>query len=394
MQPRREFRDALALLLAVAIGCSPAHAIVTLNFNDGHDHVYVTGTVGVSSDSNVFANNTGQGDYIYSSSLTAEYVRRAGWIGVNANVSVAGSHFGSIKGQDFSNPSFGLEFTKQSGRTTGSITLSAARSSRADSAVNLRTSSWNYDAGLNYAYPVIERFKLSGQFGYSASKFADETNLVNLSTYTAGINLFYVYNTERDVSAGYRYRYTETSINDATTDHNFTVGMAGRLIRGLNGSINFGYQFRVPAGNSHQPTYQGLSANGATTYDINRKLSVSGQVSKDFSTTATDSSVDTVAGSLVAKYAYNRRWGFSAGTGWGRSRFLGQAGRVILELGPPLVLGKNRQDDFFHWDTSLNYARNERFKISFGYSWFKNWSTTAYADFVRATWNVNLNSRL
>ena len=46
---------------------------------------------------------------------------------MNANASVGSSRFATLKGQDFDNPSFGLEFTKQSGRTTGSLTLSAAR---------------------------------------------------------------------------------------------------------------------------------------------------------------------------------------------------------------------------------------------------------------------------
>lgn len=127
MHLRREYRACLAVLLALAIGCSPAHGIVTLNFNEGHDHVYVTGTLGVSSDSNVFANADAEGDFIYSTTLSAAYVRRAGWIGVNADVGVSSSHFATIKGQDFSNPNFSLEFTKQSGRTTGSLTLSAAR---------------------------------------------------------------------------------------------------------------------------------------------------------------------------------------------------------------------------------------------------------------------------
>jgi long-subunit fatty acid transport protein len=170
--------------------------------------------------------------------------------------------------------------------------------------------------------------------------------------------------------------------------------MAGRLLRGLNGAVNFGYQFRVPHGGLNQDTFHGVSASGATSYDINRKVSLSGQVSKDFSTTATDSSVDTVAASLAGKYAFNRRLGFTLGTGWGRSRFLGDAGRVILELGPPTLFGKNRQDDFFHWEATVNYDRSDRFKISFSYNWFKNWSTTPYADFVRGTWSVDLNSRL
>lgn len=394
MQPWREIRAARALLLAVVIGCVPAHALVTLNFNDGHDRVYVTATLGATHDSNVTASNGGQGDFVYSAGLQAEYTRRAGWIGVNANMAVNSSHFATLKGEDFSNPSFGLEFTKQSGRTTGALTLSAARLSRADSALNVRTTSWNYSAALDTAYPVVDRFKLTGQFGYAATKYVDAAYLVNLSTYTAGLNMFYVYNTVRDLSAGYRYRYTQTSVSDSTTDHNFTVGMSGRLIRGLNGSVNVGYQFRVPHGGVNHTRASGLSASGATSYAINRKLSLSGQISKDFTTTATDASVDTTAADLGSSYAFNSQWGLGAGTGWGESKFLGQGGRVILAVGPPEVFGPNRQDTFAHWDASVNYSRNEHFKVSFSYGWFRNWSTVPYADFVRASWNLKLNSRL
>ncbi len=170
MRIRRDIRAALALLLACAIICTPAPALVTLNLNDGHDHVYVTASLGASHDSNVFAKNNGPGDFVFTTGLVAEYVRRAGWIGVNGSVGVSGAHFASLKGEDFSNPNFNLEFTKQSGRTTGSLTLSATRSSRADAAVNIRTTSWNYSAGLNLAYPIIERFKATATLGYSASR--------------------------------------------------------------------------------------------------------------------------------------------------------------------------------------------------------------------------------
>jgi len=393
MKPWRELRALLALALAALLVATPAHGLVTLNFNDGHDHIHVSATANVSSDSNVFAARDGKGDYIVSSGLTAEYTRRAGWIGVNASVGVGASHFLTLKGEDFANPSFSAELTKQSGRTTGSLTLSATRESRADAALNTRSTSWAYTAGLNYAYPVIERFKLAGNFGYSAHKYLDTTSLINLSTYSAGINLFYVYNTERDLSAGYRYRYTETSINSSTTDHDFSVGMSGRIIRGLNGSVRIGYQFRVPSGSS-TATFSGLSANGSTTYALNRKVNLTAQISKDFSTTATDSSVDTTAADLSLQYARNSHWSLTGSIGGGDSRFLGQSGRVVISAGPPPVFGASRRDDFFHWDAGISYARSEHLKLAFTYGWFRNWSTTPFADFVRSSWNLNLNSRL
>jgi hypothetical protein len=394
MKSWRTLRAFLAVALAAILAATPAHGLVTLNFNDGHDHVHVTATFGVSSDSNIYASRDSKGDYIFSSGLTAEYTRRAGWIGVNASVGVSGSHFATVKGQDFRNPTFSAELTKQSGRTTGSLTLSATRQSRADAAVNLRSSTWTYSAGLNYAYPVIERFKLAGNFSYTGQKQIDNKNLVNLSTYSAGLSMFYVYNTERDLSASYRYRLTETSINSSTSDHDFSLGMTGRIIRGLNGSVRVGYQFRIPNATPGSQKSSGLSASGSTSYAINRKVSLSSQISKDFSTTSTDASVDSTAADLTAQYAYSSKWSLTAGLGGGDSRFLGQNGRVILSLGPPEVFGPNRHDTFFHWEAGIGYARSEHMKLSFNYSWFKNWSTTAFADFVRASWNLNLNSRL
>ena len=390
----RALRAFLALALAAILAATPAHGLVTLNFNDGHDHIHVNATFNVSSDSNIYASRDSKGDYIFSTGLTAAYTRRAGWIGVNASVGVSGSHFATIKGQDFSNPNFNAEFTKQSGRTTGSLTLGATRQSRADAAVNLRSSTWAYNAGLNLAYPVIERFKLAATLTYAGTKQIDNTNLVNLATYSAGMSMFYVYNTERDLSTSYRYRRTQTSVSTSTSDHDFSVGMTGRIIRGLNGSVNVGYQFRVPDASTGGETFHGLSANGAVSYALNRKASLGAQISKDFSTTSTDSSVDSTAADLTLKYAYSSRWSFNGGLGGGDSRFLGTGGRVIISVGPPPILGPNRRDTFYHWDAGVSYARSEHMKLSFTYSWFKNWSTTPFADFVRASWNLNLNSQL
>jgi hypothetical protein len=101
--------------------------------------------------------------------------------------------------------------------------------------------------------------------------------------------------------------------------------------------------------------------------------------------------VDTTAADLNGKYAYNSHWSLNTGAGWGRSRFLGQGGRVVLALGPPAVLGPNRQDDFVHWDAGLNYSRSH-FSVSLTYGWFKNWSTVPFADFVRGTWNLNVKT--
>ena len=391
MKSWREIRALVAVLLAACLACPPARALVTLN--DSHDHIFVSTSFGVNHDSNVFASNGSPGDYVYSTGVTADYSRRAGWIGVNASVSMSASRFGKVKNQNFNNPNYSLELTKQSGRTTGSFTLSGARESRADASVNLRTDSWNYNAGLNYKYPIIERFTLSGGLVYSSHKYIDNAALANLSTYSTSFDLFYLLPRERDLIGGYRYRYDETSSHSAFTDHALTFGISGPIISGINGAVRFGYQTRVPHGTAKSQGQSGSwTGSSSVTYALTRKASLSGSLAKDFSVTATSASVDTTTASLDAQYAYNARWSLSANAGWSDSRFLGESGRIILSASP-LLLGPNRHDTNVNWGASLGYTRSEHLKINFGYTWFENYSTTAFADFIRTNWNLNLSSR-
>jgi hypothetical protein len=383
----------LAGLLAVCLASSPSHALVT--FNDSHDRIKVNGSFSVSRDSNIFASADNAGDFVYSTSLVASYQRRAGWIGVNASVSMGASRFGKNTSENFSNPSYSMELTKQSGRTTGSFTLNAARESRADAAVNFRTDSWNYNAGLNFKYPNpigFTRATLTGGANYSGKLYADSATLANLSTYSTNLDLIYMLPRERDFVAGYRYRYSATSRDSSYSDHSFSTGISGKLIFGLNGSIRAGLQSRVPQGSAAgQGTFSSWSGSSSIAYPISRKLSLGATLAKDFSTTATDASVDSLTASVDAKYAHNRRWSLSANAGWGDSYFLGEKGRVIVAVNP-IVLGPNRHEQYVNWGANVGYTRSEHFSLSLSYSWFQNWSTTAFSDFVRTTWSLSMSS--
>ena len=391
MIPWREFRAALALMLATSLVCSPARALVTLN--DGHDKIRVGGSVSVSRDSNIFANSDNRGDYVYSTSLSAEYTRRAGWIGVNANASVGSSRFASVKGQDFDNPSFGLEFTKQTGRTTGALTFSASRESRADSAVNLRSTSWNIPVGLNFKYPIVGTYTLAGTLGYSSRRYLDETVFASLATYNAAIDLLHMLSTERDLVAGYRYRFSDTSRSTSSIDHSLSLGLSGKLIRGISGSLRAGYQTRLsrggPTGNTK---FDSWTASGSSSYAFSKRLTFSGAIAKDFSITATDASVDTTTLSLDAQYAYNSHWTAASSVSYGDTQFLGESGRIDYFPGGPSPVGPHRHDNYLSFSSSINYSLNEHLKVALSYNWFKNWSTLSYADFVRSSYSLSVSS--
>lgn len=395
MRFRQHLRDATALLLAALLACPPAHALVSLN--DGHDHLYVTGNVSYGWDSNVYANSDSKSDSVVNSGLVAEYTRRAGWIGVNASAAIDAARYGVLKSENFDNPRLSLELTKQTGRTTGSLTLNAARASRADAAVNVRSTSWNYGAGLNFRYPIVSIYTLSGQLGYSLVKYVGASVFPDLATYTASADLIRIFSTDRDIMLGYRYRHAQTSVNASYDDHAANLGLSGKLIRGINGSLRLGYQTRIPHGftseGKPESPFNSWTASASTTYAVSKRINLTGTLAKDFSTTASDTSVDSTTGSIDMQYAYSSKWSFGTTLSAGDNKFLGDSGRMVISLGPPPILGPGRRDDFVSATASVSYSMSEHLKCVANYSWFKNWSTSPYADFVRSSYNVNISSR-
>lgn len=377
-------RPLFAVAICAALLTSQARALVTLN--DGTDRIYVTGSVGVSHDSNIFSSNGGGSDYVYSGGLSVEYTRKAGWIAVNAGVGVDISQFDRFRGENFQNPRFSAEFTKQTGRTTGSLTLSAQRQSRADAALNTRNTSWNYNSGLNFHYPIVERYSLAGGLGYSLIKYVNNPAYVDLASYSANINLFYILSNERDLFAGYRFRYSDTSKNTQDTDHAFSLGLSGRIIPRVNGTVSVGYQVRVPSNDVPGAQYGSTTASATVSYAFTKKTTLAGQVAKDFSTTAANTSMDVLTAGLDLQHAYSAKITFGANVGYGRNRFLGIGG---------LIPGTDihRDDTSFNWGARVSYVYSQHLQTNLGYSYMKNWSNVGSSDFERSSWTFGASSR-
>jgi outer membrane receptor protein involved in Fe transport len=116
------------------------------------------------------------------------------------------------------------------------------------------------------------------------------------------------------------------------------------------------------------------------TWPVTRKLNLSGQLSRDFSTIATGASVDSLAASLRAGYAATRKIEFTTGVAYGRNRVLGTP--------PP-----ERRDTFFSWDLGARYKMNEHLQVGATYTYFRNWSTFDFSDFDRQGFSVDVSSR-
>ena len=159
-------RLGVGLILGCAAAVPLSRALISLD--DGRQKIFVNIAASVTEDSNVFMSSDNRRDLVYGTSLSAEYTRRSGWIGVNAAISVDSSRFSSLQDQNFDNPAFRLELLKQGGRTTGSFNLAASRESRADPSVNTRSTFWNVPMGLSVRYPLAGAYTVSSSLNYSS----------------------------------------------------------------------------------------------------------------------------------------------------------------------------------------------------------------------------------
>lgn len=391
MRLQGSVRVAFAFLSILGFTAQIAHALVTLN--DGTDKIFVSSTFSMGYDSNITASALGVSDISYGGSMAIVYQRRAGLIGVNANLGFSLNDFVKNKSYDTFNPSYSIELDKGTGRLTGDLTLSAVRSSQADAAVNLYDVSWNYGLGLNLHYPVIERYSFTVSLNYGLLDYTDTGGvpLVNLSTYAASIGLFYVLSEERDLFADYRYRYQQSSDSTSTTDNGVSLGVNGRIIWRINGSLSAGYDLRSAQGVSNtgvvdSGNYSGLWVTGSANINVARKLKLTAAISRDYSTTATNATTDTTSGTLDASYALTARYSFNTGVGGGINQFLGPFGYLT---GTTI----DRRDYYFAWHTGVNYTLNDHLSLGLAYLYFQNWSNLALASFSRDTVTLSLTTR-
>ena len=391
-----KIRAVAAALAILALAAVPARALVTLN--DGTDKIYVSGTWSMGYDTNISASSDNTSDTTTSASASIEYQRRAGMIGVNANINFTLNRFLRNTTYDNLDPAYSLEFDKSTGRTTGTLNLNAVRSSQTDAAVNLYTTSWNYNASLNLHYPVIDRYSLAGTLSYGLLDYTKTSGqpLVNLSTYSSSLSLFYILSEQRDLFASYNYSYQESSSSTSTTDDGLNLGVHGKVFWEINGSLSVGYMIRDPHGIvaadiaaaavAPEGSITDLTASASLNWNFNRKLAFTGSLSKSLSTTATDATTDTLAASLDATYSINARLSAATGIGGGENRFFGPGG---------LLMGTDveRRDYYFTWNANVSYTFSERLHASLSYAYFKNWSNLGFATFVRNSLTLTLSSR-
>jgi len=376
--PLRIARYSLALILAGLI-TTPPTAQALMNFDGTRNQLFVFGTVTADYNSNIYAQADGPGDYSVTVQAGTELKRKAGLIGVDFIAKVDFVRYGEYTDENSINPNFALLLSKDSGRTTGSLSISAFRETRSDSAVNLRTTSLNFPVALNVRYPIDDKFYVTSATEYLRRNYEDNDQLLDYDDISEALDLYYTYSSKLDLLAGYRLRFSKTSLYGRATDHWFSVGATGGLLAKLSGTVRVGYQLRNLESGSPDH-YDNFNFLAGLTWPVLRKLSVSLDAIRDFGTIATGESVDTSSITLRGTYTYNSKLQFTSSLGTGVNNFLGDT-------------QNDRRDTYFSWDTGFIYEMNEHFQFGGSYIYFRNWSSLPIGDYENHGISVNVTGR-
>src|SRR5690606_8729259 len=124
----------------------------------------------------------------------------------------------------------------------------------------------------------------------------------------------------------------ETSAQNSYYDHAFTLGLSGKILPKLSGTVRVGYQTRQP-NNSIDESHDSLTISGGVTWNMSKQTKVSLNLSKDFTTTSTNVTVDASNISMNIQRSINSKINAYVGGAYGINRFLG-------------INGGGRKDEF------------------------------------------------
>ena len=359
------------LVYLLLCGTALHRASALFNLNQGKDLIFVTGSYSIGWDSNVFTRSTARSAFTQSASASIDYTRQAGLISVGVTASASSGSFAGIRGQDFLDPSLSVSFRKRYGRTTGAWTTSARHESQPDPDVGQRTQDWSFLSALDLRYPINDRFYLSNNLAYTGRYYTNTHQFSDLDSYSEGFFANYVYSSKLDLNTGYTVRLSNTSKDTKAIDQSLTVGATGSLLPKLTGSVNMGVERRnADSTVGHHETFDSFTSSTSVKWLFSRKLSFNGDLSDDFSTSASDISTNRLSAGLHANASLTSKFIGSTGVTYSITHFLG-------------VAGEGRRDDLLQFDASVGMALTTHIRLSLALLYMINWSTLASADFER-----------
>lgn len=237
------------------------------------------------------------------------------------------------------------------------------------------------EAGVNGEVSLTSKTKVGLGIQYSDRDY-DSAGLLDRTTYTVPANYFFSISPKVDLSAGIRYRSTEVdAANSDSESYNFNVGARGEFTAKLSGSFNVGFT-RLEQDSANSSNLPGVEAG--LVYAYSPKTSFRLDLSNDFETSAV-----VLPGSQGSQKIASATFGGDTQI----SPALSLNSSIAYQNVEYLNTTTDRQDDFVVFTVGAGYILTQRLSLSAYYSYKKNMSDQAAAEFDSNTVGLSANFR-
>jgi len=357
-------------LLSASLGAG-SFAAPFMAIGDGAE-LFLTGTLGIRSDDNVFLGRTTESDLIFDIAPGAEIV-----FGKNAQLK------GSLTLVDtFSNYSdnsslntnlFAGAFKSNydDGKLKLGFNVSYTELNQNSFDIRGLTRRDVFNAGANTEVEISQLSKVGAGVVFNHENYK-RRGYTDSDSLTVPIDFFYKWTEKTDLSFGYRYRDYRVDLGSDSTDHFFNIGARGEFSPKLKGRFAIGLNTRKldRGGDDTQ-----LGVESAFTYEITPKTFLDFGVSNDFGTSPQGAQQKNFVlfGSINTKLS--EEWSANVGLNF-RS----------IDYG-------TRTDDYFEGTLGAAYTVNANVKIVGGYIYRNYSSDLAASEFKNNVFSVSANFR-
>lgn len=364
----------LSLIACVAITAVAAHAAPFLAISENSE-VFLIGTVGVRSDSNIFLTPKATSDTIYNFDVGAElkFGSRStanGVFGASNSFSSFSSHSGL--NSSLANVRFVTNFDDGKLKLGFKTSYIETDDNQADN-VNgdFRNRRDILSAGTNVEVAATQKTSYGVGLDYNRTNYR-RVGYADSNTAEIPINYYYEITPKVDLSLGYRYRDTKVSIGSDSSDSFYNVGARGQFTPKLNGQFNIGLNRRTLTGGSSE-SQLGVTSN--FTYAYSEKTSMLFGVTNDFGTTGQGQQQKNLTLNASVQTNLSEQWNVSLG---GSYRTLDYSART---------------DHYLDAQAGATYTYSSNIRITAAYSHRNNSSALAGAVFTGEVFSLQANFR-
>lgn len=235
-----------------------------------------------------------------------------------------------------------------------------------------------YNASFRGEYEISERTSIASGVSGSKTDFDNNVFFNDTESFSIPVTLYYSLTPRFDLSAGYRYRYTDVKRSGLSgsreyDDNYVNVGIRGEVLPKLMGEARVGYQERSVKGGGDD---DGISFGVDFSHFLTPKITLLVGGYRDYETGGQGNSIETIGGSLGARYTFNHLVSATAGVNYFERDY-----------------DSGRTDDTLDLNVGVSYSPISYVNLSAGYIFRTNDSNIGALEFDNNIFNLSASLR-